>query len=257
MNNSNINIFLSYFQKTFFILLIFFLKINIYALDLSGFKAEIEKNYYSFDTAKHNNIINLLERKKIKNDIIHYYLAFEYHILGKIIYNHNSSLAFLYFDKSIANIEQAISKIESENKDLLSEFYAIYSSALGKKSSLSGISAFYWGIKSQNAFDSAFKLDSLNAKVRLIGAIHLMHVPEILGGDKEKAKKVLINLLKYRRITSNKNEIIWADKAEIYAYLAQIDILKGANQSKYIDSAYKYQPNYDFIKLDLLKQVKK
>lgn len=257
MNNSNINTFSSYFQKTFFILLIFFLKSNIFALDLSSIKSEIEKNYYSFDTSNHYNIINLLEAKKSKDDIIHYYMAFEYHTLGKIIYNQNSSLAFQCFEKSIANIEQAISKIQSENKDLLPEFYAIYSSALGKKSSLSGLSAFYWGIKSQSAFDTAFQLDSLNAKVRLIGAIHLMHVPEILGGDKEKAKKVLNKLLKARKITNNKYELIWAEKAEIFAYLAQIDILKGAKQSKYIDSAYKYQPNYDFIKLDLLKQFKK
>src|SRR5690606_18209164 len=160
-----------------------------------------------------------------------------------------------YFDKSINEIQFAIDKVTKKNYDLLPEFYALLSSSLGKKSSLSGFSAFYWGLKSQSAYNKAYNLDSLNSKVRLIGAIHLMHVPEVFGGDKKKSRKVLINLLKSNKITEKKFEIKWAEKAEVFAYLAQIDILKGENKSRFIDSAYKYQPNYDFIKLDLLKQI--
>lgn len=253
MNNSKINKFYTYFQKTFLISLILILNISVFGKDIISIKKDIESNYYSFNTSKHINIINLLNSKENKNDIIYYYLAFEYQVLGKIIYNQNSSLALNYFDKSIANIERAITKIKPTNKDLLPEFYGILSSSLGKKSSLSGLSSFYWGLKSQNAYDKAFELDSLNSKVRFIGAIHLMHVPDFLGGDKSKSKWVLENLLKNSKLTNNSFELKWVEKAEIFAYLAQIDLLKGDKYSKYVDSAYKYEPNYDFIKLDLLK----
>lgn len=257
MNYPNINKFFSTLQIKLLIFIVFLLNTNLFAKNLLEIKDKIETNYYSFNTTSHLEIIDLLNNLNDTKDIKYYYLAFQYHTLGKIIYNDNPDLALEYFEKSIEFIEIAIKHISKENKTLLSEFYAIQSSALGKKSSLSGLTAFYWGLKSQTAYTNAYDTDSTNRKVRLIGAIHLMHVPEVLGGDKMKAKKVLHNLLNKTNITKNKYELKWSEKAEIFAYLAQIDILYKKKQSQYIDSALYYQPNYDFVKKDLMKQLKK
>lgn len=255
MNYPNINKFFSTLQIKLLIFIVFLLNTNLFAKNLLEIKDKIETNYYSFNTTSHLEIIDLLNNLNDTKDIKYYYLAFQYHTFGKIIYNDNPDLALEYFEKSIEFIEKAIKNISKENKTLLSEFYAIQSSALGKKSSLSGLTAFYWGLKSQNAYTNAYNTDSTNRKVRLIGAIHLMHVPEVLGGDKKKAKKVLHQLLSKEVTTQNKYELKWTEKAEIFAYLAQIDILYNKKQSQYIDSALFYKANYDFVKKDLMKQL--
>lgn len=257
MNYPNINKFFSTLQIKLFIFLVFLLNTNLFSASIIEIKDKIESNYYSFNLSSHLEIVDLLYNYKDTKDIKNYYLAFEYHTLGKIIYNDNQDLALEYFEKSIDHIESAIKNISKENQTLLSEFYAIQSSALGKKSSLSGLTAFYWGLKSQTAFTNAYDTDSTNRKVRLIGAIHLMHLPVVLGGDKKKAKKVLHQLLSKEVITQNKYELKWTEKAEIFAYLAQIDILYNKKQSQYIDSTLYYQANYDFVKKDLMKQFKK
>jgi hypothetical protein len=257
MNYPNINKLLPFIQKLVIILILINIPNILKSASLLDIKSKIEKEYYSFNISSHSEIVDLLNNYPNDNDIKNYYLSFEFHILGKIVYNDNPDLALEYFEKSIEHIESAISKITKENKILLSEFYAIHSSALGKKSSLSGLTAFYWGLKSQNAYSNAYDSDSTNRKVRLIGAIHLMHVPEVLGGDKKKAKKVLEKLREKELTTKNKYELIWSDKAEIFAYLAQIEILNNKKQIQYIDSALYYQAKYDFVTKDLIIQIKK
>ena len=254
MNLSKLTIFQITCRYTF--LLVFLFSFNIFSknLELSEIKLEIEKNYYSFDLSKHNKIIKDL--KKIgDSEIRNYYLSFEYHTIGKIIYNDDNSKALKCFENSIVLIEKAIK--QNPKTELLAEYYALLSSSLGKKSSLSGLSAFYWGLEAKKAFDNAFNLDSNNSKVRFIGAVHLMHVPEILGGDKNKARNVLKSLLVRKQNNINPNELNWVEKAEIFAYLAQIDILENKSKSVYIDSALYYEKNYDFVKIDLKRQMQK
>lgn len=256
MNSSNINKFQSIIKITFYLTFLLIYPTNLVPKNLFDIKSKIEDSYYSFNVKSHLNLLN--ELKKMKDDEIkYYYLAFEFHTLGKIIYNDNSDKALKYFEYSINSIEKAIYMNTKKNKSFLPEYYALLSSALGKKSSLSGLSSFYWGLEAKKAFDKAFDLDSNNRKVRLIGAIHLMHVPEFLGGSKDKARATLLDLLNKSNKEVNSLEIKWTEKTEIFAYLAQIDILEGKKSSDYIDSALKYQNNYDFVNIDLKNQLKK
>lgn len=240
-------------MKSLIITIFILLTLITFGKDISSLKRDIENEYYSFNIKRHNSLVKdfkNLENLEIKN----YYLAIEFHTLGKIVYNNDKDKALKFFEYSISSINKSISNCKHQN--MLPEYYAILSSALGKKSSLSGLSSVYWGFKAKDAFDKAFELDSNNRKVRLIGAIHLMHVPEVLGGDKKKARSTLENLLKSKTESKNNFEVNWAEKPEIFAYLAQIDILEKKFNSKYIDSALKYQPNYDFVKIDLYNQTK-
>ncbi len=240
-------------MKSLIITIFILLTLITFGKDISSLKNDIESEYYSFNIKRHNGLIK--ELKKIENlEVKNYYLALEFHTLGKIVYNKDKDLALKYFEYSISSINKSISN--RKHQSMLPEYYAILSSALGKKSSLSGLSAVYWGYKAKDAFDKGFELDSNNHKVRLIGAIHLMHVPEILGGDKKRARATLENLLNLKSEPRTNFEINWAEKPEIFAYLAQIDILEKNFNSKYIDSALKYQPNYDFVNIDLYNQTK-
>ena len=255
MNFSNINKFNSIFKNTFLFILFFIFTSFLFSSTIFDIKSKIESNYYSFNLNKHFAIIKNI--KELENsELKYYFLSLEYHTLGKIIYNQDQDRALNYFENSIKSIEKAISMNKNKNQSILAEYYAILSSALGKKSSLSTFSSLYWGLESKKAFDKAFTLDSNNRKVRLIGSIHLMHVPEVLGGDKKKARVTLTKILNQEN-NDSPNTINWADKAEIFAYLAQIDILEGKSPNANIDSALKYQPNYDFVLIDLKNQMKK
>lgn len=229
--------------------------------DLSNIYDKINKNYYSFDTVIHKQIISELENYTLisKGELNYehfkfYALALEYHILGKILYVPNPKLAEDYFDKSIEYLEIAIEK----SLEPYAHYFALLSSAYGKKASLSTFSAFYWGYKSRDAYLKAYELDSNSSKVLLIGAIHLMHVPESFGGDKNKAEEMLLKCIdlnnNYELFTGYSK---WAKNEEIYAYLAQLEILKGnkVKAEKYIVKALQIRQNYDFVLIDLKKQL--
>src|SRR3990172_6627561 len=104
-------------------------------------------------------------------------------------------------------------------------------------------------------------MDSANVNVYLIAATHLMHTPESFGGDKKWAEELLNKALKmiYKQINKDDNSVEWASEKEIYAYLAQLEILR-ENKDKaklYIDKALALCPDYGFVLYDLIPQLKK
>ena len=95
----------------------------------------------------------------------------------------------------------------------------------------------------------------------LVAATHLMHTPEAFGGDKDKAEKLLKKGIKLNQKQATKDSltITWASDAELYAYLAQLEILRENKEKalEYMKKALKLCPEYGFVKNDLMPQWKK
>lgn len=218
----------------------------------SELKSKIENNYHTFDAKIHQNLINalIIAKKDLPIDKFLYLKAFEDHTLGKIIYNSDPEKALECFDRSISALEDLIII------DKKAEYLALLSSALGKKASLSSLTAVYWGIKSKNRFFESYELDSTNKKVLLIAAIHLMHLPKVYGGDKIKSERLLLKCLEIKQ--NDTESISWANNEEIYAYLAQLEILRKNKKLAqfYISKAIESKENYGFVIFDLIPQLK-
>lgn len=218
----------------------------------SNLKESIEKSYYSFDSKEHLENIQNIEKSDINEFRKNYYLGIEYLVLGKAIYNEDNDKAYEYFNSAIDYL------IEANDIKEDAEVMALLSDAYSKKASLSGVSAFIWGLKSKSWIYDANETDSKNRKVYLIGAQHLMHIPKEYGGDKRKSLTYLI-----RALNTEKKEkdwrINWATDAEIFAYIAQLKILENdiRGAKKYIKMAKIRVKDYDFVNIDLKKQLKK
>ena len=236
-------------------LLLLLLSTQLIAKDNSAkeIKKLIEANYYSFDVKKHEHNYILCSdyiQKNVDDWKGYYYRGFISLLLGKILYNEDEDKAYDYFNKSIDDLHIADSKKESaEIKLLLSDSYA-------KKASLSGLLAFYWGLKSKSWIFDSKDIDSVSRKVYLIGSIHYMHIPEKYGGDKKKAEYYLNKALTLP-LEEDNYFLQWGEDAEIYAYLAQLKILQDKPKlaKHYIFKAQQLEKNYGFIEKDLLKQL--
>jgi len=253
-------------QKKYIIVIIFlllaladngFLYANNKEDDLLSIKREIDTAYYSFDNNMLENLLSKTKRMKQKYPdswLPDYYSGILCLQIGKILYVPNSDLAYGYFEQALDYFGNAMANETS------AELLALISSAYGKLSSLSTFSAIYYGIKAKTKIIEADNLEKDNTKVLLIASTHLMHTPEVFGGDKNWAEKLLKKSLKLntKKKAYNKYLINWAGNAEIYAYLAQLEILKG-NKTKakeYMKKALKLKPNYGFVKYDLTRQMK-
>jgi hypothetical protein len=226
--------------------------------DFTDVKNKIDKAYYTFDAGSLNNLLKIsitLEKKYSGEWLPYYYSGILCLQIGKILYLPNPDKAYDYFDKSIDYL------LKAKEKNNNAEILALISSAYGKKSSLSTIKAIIFGIKAKDYIYDANKLDSNNAKVYLVAATHLMHTPESFGGDKQWAEQLLKKAIKliYKKDKKDDLTVNWGSEAEIYAYLAQLEILR-ENKSKaqlYIDKALTLVPNYGFVKEDLMRQMKR
>lgn len=226
--------------------------------DIMKLRDRINEQYYSFDTNEWKLLLKtvLVLKKSNPNDWrINYYGGVICHQLGKILYLPDSEQAYDYFDKSIDYL------LEVKKKNYTAEIAALLSSAYGKKSSLSPLKAIYFGLKAKDYIYEANGLEKSNPKVLLIASIHLMHTPESFGGDKKWAEELLQRSLKlnYKRKKVEDAMVDWATEAEIYAYMAQLEILRD-NYPKarlFIDKALKLEPNYGFVLYDLIPQMER
>ncbi|MFH1051303.1 MAG: hypothetical protein V1779_10300 [bacterium] len=226
--------------------------------ELRKVRDKIDESYFSFDVNKWKSLLktSIALKKEFPNDWRpYYYSGLICHQIGKILYLPDADNAYNYFDKSVDYL------LEAKKRNYNAETAALLSSAYGKKSSLSTLKAIYYGIKARDYIYDANEIEKLNPKVLLIAAIHLMHTPESFGGDKKWAEELLNRALKllYKQNREDDLSVNWANEAEIYAYFAQLEILK-ENKSKaklFIDKALKLEPNYGFVLFDLIPQMEK
>jgi len=226
--------------------------------DMKNVRDKINETYFSFDVNKWKSLLKTATelRKEHPGDWrVNYYCGLICHQLGKILYLPDEEKAYQYFDKSIDYL------LEAKKKNYNAEIAALLSSDYGKKSSLSTIKAIYYGIKARDYIYEANEKDKSNPKVLLIASIHLMHTPESFGGDKKWAEELLNRALKliYKQKRDEDLTVNWATEAEIYAYFAQLEILKG-NMPKaklFVEKAIKLEPDYGFVLFDLIPQMEK
>lgn len=230
---------------------------------LVDIKNKLSNIYYSFDASAYRKLINEIANFKLAPNeefYIEYYNSIALLNLGKINYQTDKSKAkslFLIAEKECASAI-ALSQKAKLSKSSQAELYAIYCDILSKKASLETIMAISTGRKAHKAIEKAAALDKQNAVVRLIGAIQLMHMPKVFGGDKAKSRELLNSILK---LQSHRSEdplfIPIAENAEIYGYLAQLEILERniPAAESYIKKALATEPNYGYVTQDLRKQI--
>lgn len=225
------------------------------SLSLCALKHNIEKAYYTFDKSTLKQL--LIETYELKNETgfwqTDYYAAILEINLGKIYYRFNEDMALELFEKAVDHLKQ----IEHYEQDY--EILTLLSCAYGKISSLSGISAIYYGIKARDYIRDAYELEQNKPKLLLIAATHLMHTPESFGGSKEKAGAFLRKCLELNRQDHETApfRIAWGQDAEIYAYLAQLELLQEGKEKAldYMKKALDIVPNYGFVLYDLQDQL--
>jgi len=226
--------------------------------EIKKVRDRINESYFSFDVNVWKSLLKSSSalKKTYPNDWRpSYYCGLICHQIGKILYLPEADNAYNYFDKSIDYL------IEAKKRNYNAEIAALLSSVYGKKSSLSTLKAIYFGIKARDYIYEANDMDKSNPKVLLIAAIHLMHTPESFGGDKKWAEELLNRALKllYKQKREDDLSVNWANEAEIYAYFAQLEILKENNDKAklWIEKSLKLQPDYGFVLYDLIPQMGK
>lgn len=217
----------------------------------------VNKYYYTFDIKNLKKLVGESEKNISfypNNYYSYYYNGIVRYCLGRVVYNSNSDLAYEYFDTALEMFEKA-HQIQNNPVSL-----AMISACYGKLSSLSPIRAIFLGHKAKNRIYDAYKTSPDNPKILIVAATHLMHVPAIYGGDRKRAKALLSKSLDINSkiIEQDIFELSWADNCEIYAYLAQLEILNENIESArmYMKKALDLKPNYGFVIVDLENQIK-
>jgi|GEM_PF-1891112 len=239
-------------------------EVNKLMKEIKDFKKDIESLYYGFDSIQYKKILFKIENKNNQLDKNNEYLSeigryyFNYYggfvclQLGKLYYDVDEDIAYEYFDSSIDLLLVAKEvRVNVELETLLSDAYA-------KKSSLSGLSAFYWGLRSNSYIQSAYEVDTLNPKTLLIAGNHLMYIPEEFGGDKKRSKVFLERALRFNdKNVVDSLEIDWADSCEVYSYLSQLEIIKGDKKMaiRYLDSSYSKRKDNAFNSRVIEKKI--
>lgn len=227
-------------------------------ITLKSIKDSIDLYYHTFDTLALAKIVKSCDSfiaQYPRSYYLNYYSGVLKMNLGKIYYNIDSDYAYRLFTQSVDNLHIA----ESTNRT--AEICALLSAAYGKRSSLAGLNAIFLGMKAKSWIFDASDLDKYNAKINLVAATHLMHLPSFYGGDKDKARKLLNDAFKINKKNQATDSLAlkWADDAEIHAYLAQLEILENKPEKAryHMDEALKSRPKYGFVLYDLTQQLKK
>ena len=219
-------------------------------------KALIETLYFSYNAhAKHP----LLERTAA---LIgqhpgawqpRYYAALVNLHLGNIARADDSKIAYRYYRAALQHIHAAHAQVpNAENTLVLADVY-------GKLASLKTIKALYYGSRSKTFLKQAFRLSPRSPKNHLIAGIEIMWTPVIFGGSKKRAREFLNKALLLEATWREKDPLIvpWASRPEIFAHLAQLEILCDApdRARQYIDQALHLVPDYAFVHRDILPQM--
>jgi hypothetical protein len=225
---------------------------------LKSLKDSIDYYYHSFDTAAFSRLLKKCESEIVrhpKSYYVNYYAGLLKLILGKINYNIDSDYAYELFTQGVENFHVA------EKSNRTGEICALLSATYGKRSSLSGLNAIFLGMKAKSWIYDAAEIDKHSTKINLVAATHLMHLPSFYGGDKKKARKLLLDAFEFQKKQQPNDSFAlnWADDAELHAYMAQLEILeKNFEKAKFhMSEALEMKPNYGFVLYDLSKQIKK
>lgn len=273
-------------KKKFFLCVLLPLVLAGFALDTSAAgKSEInmrlQNAYYSFDSSEYRSIVKMIdgELRKAPNDFaLHYYAAIAKMNLCRILYGSNKHGANKAITAASENVDYMKKKLDSPTakrklnigNNEAAEIYALHSAVYGLRTGLNLLKKIQYGKIAQETVEKAYKLAPENPKVLLIAAKHLMCIPDFFGGDKERSEEMLKKALRnyspsppaFKKADGSNADysfIDWASTAEIYAYLAQLELFRGneASARRYMNKALRYRADYGFVLYDLELQFEK
>ncbi len=251
------------------------------AESIEHIQKRIQDVYYSFDSTEYRSIIKSINweiKQNSDNLVLQYYSAIANVNLCRIMYNNNRDEAHKAIVKATESTDILIRAIEDKSTIQSRfqiqiaypekvEFYALHSQAYGLRTGLELTTKIRCGKLAKATIEKAYELDSNNRKVLLVAAKHLMCTPTIFGGDKKESGRLLwkaINLKATSHYFKNKNGeelkyglISWGETAELYAYLAQLEIFKGNPKTarKYMNKALEFENDYGYVLYDLEEQI--
>ncbi len=226
-------------------------------LKCNEIKAQIEANYYSHDetTIQHllTQVLDLVDQHPAAWHP-HYYAGLIYVQLGNIVRYRDKAMAHQYYTDALASIQVAHERSSNaESTIVLADVY-------GKLASLRTMKMFYYGNLSGIYLRKAFRMaDKRCPKPYLIAGIETMWTPVIFGGGKKRARQFLEKALAVAPDWRESDRLIvrWAAQAEIFAHLAQLEILcQRPSQAKHYSAlALSLVPDYGFVLRDVLPQL--
>lgn len=223
---------------------------------LSEINKRINSSHYNGNEKSFHILSGEIERFRSiypKNWYGVYYQAYIYDHIATLNLKKNEDKADQYFDKSLELLDLAL----EEKKDVV--LYSMYADILGKKIGISGIRGMTLGPKSQSIIEKAKAIDRNHPRLLLTEAISKMMTPGFFGGDKELSRRLLIKTLSILENYTYKDHLMLKiSKADIYAWLSQLDILEEKNVSakENAQKALAIEPEYGFVKYALLPGIK-
>jgi len=219
-------------------------------------KAQIEALYHSYDTETKQILLReaaaLIEHHPGAWQPS-YYAALVNIQLGNVARAKDHKVAYRYYRDALRHIHAAHALFpNAENTLVLADVY-------GKLASLKTIKVLYYGSRSKSFLKQAFNLSPRSPKNHLIADIEIMWTPVIFGGSKKRAREFLDKALVLEKTWQETDPLVvqWATRPEIFAHLAQLEILCDTPDQarRYIDQALHLVPDYGFVHRDILPQL--
>jgi tetratricopeptide (TPR) repeat protein len=183
-----------------------------------------------------------------------HYAALVYIQLGNIARAGNRQLAYRYYQRAREHAHAAHERApNAENTLVLADVY-------GKLASLKTFKMLYYGSRSKTYLKAAFNLNPRSPKNHLIAGIEIMWTPGFFGGSKKRARAFLDKALVLASSWRETDPLIvrWATRPEIFAHLAQLEILcdDPVRARGYVSRALELRPDYDFVHRDIIPQLR-
>ncbi len=219
-------------------------------------KTHIEANYFSHDEA---SVRYLLAQSR---DLVdqhpaawhpHYYAGLINVQLGNIVRHDDKDMAYRHYTDALAHM------LVAHERSPTAEITIVLADVYGKLASLKTFKMLYYGSRSKSHLIDAFRMDEHSPKACLVAGIEMMWTPIIFGGSTKRARRFLEKALTAAPDWREPDRLIvrWATRAEIFAHLAQLEILcKRPSQARhYATQALSLVPDYGFVLRDVLPQL--
>ncbi|WP_372949142.1 hypothetical protein [Mariniphaga sp.] len=220
----------------------------------SPFKQQVYQAYISGKMENWKTAIDAMEKQKSNQptDILEL-INYQYGYVAWCLGNDKKNEAKHYLSLLDNNLEK-LKSLSGES----AEYHSYTAAAYGFKIGLSNWRAPFFGPKSMDHAEKAMKKDSLNFQANMEMGNIWNHMPAMFGGSDEKALSYYSKALK---IMESKSEEI---KRHNWIYLNLLTLVGQMQQEmgnpyqakKYFEQALKIEPNFVWVKEELLPSLK-
>ncbi len=239
-------------ERKKYILVVVLLFLNFSLLSQTAYKSSIYNAYVNGKMNVWKSVIDRMEKKKIISESYLLELVeFQYGYIAWCLGNDKKNEADDYLQRAINNLNKA-EEIGANKAVVLS-----YKSAfVGFEIAISPPKAPFIGKKSLNYSKDAMKENDFIPIVLINYGNVLFHTPGFYGGDKNEAVKMFLKAKKNMESGSYNLKKDW-----LYLNLLTLigkayeDIEKPEKAKYYYEFALKIEPNFQYVKEDLLPQL--